>query len=610
MIGSLSHRILMLCTLLGILTTGLAGALVGVTMEMHDSLTWVDHSSQVLRSANRVVSTLREAESGQRGFILTQNPEFAESVERALGSARREAATLARLTADNPTQNTRARQIETLVGERIAILQASARLTGNGSFVAARDSVATGRGLMLMQLVDGKIGDLVLDERDLAATRMDKVERLLRVILWLAAVGTPLTLLFLVMMARSLIRRIRQPAGAMIEVMGQLGAGERKARITGDMGSSEFSQLAQGYNAMADELELALADQVKAHDNLEAANDALSHNAQTLRERGEVIEILGGMAHRMQAARTDEELAAIIRVFVPRVLPHIPGALYVHNNSRNLLVATATWGGLELAQGNFAPEECWALRRGQSHFVDEPGSDIVCPHVGSQTDHYHCEPLLAGGEVIGVLYLKGTIDTENRFRLAVLSENIASALVNHRLQRGLREQTIRDPLTGLFNRRYLEETLSLEIARASRSGAPLSLVMCDVDHFKRFNDEFGHDAGDQVLQTVAAELRRRFRDGDVVCRFGGEEFVIIAPATDATVLQARVEEVREAISLVTVRQGGRMLGSVTMSFGVATWSDGMDREGAMLVKTADAALYAAKRNGRNRVVVDATALAA
>jgi diguanylate cyclase (GGDEF)-like protein len=134
--------------------------------------------------------------------------------------------------------------------------------------------------------------------------------------------------------------------------------------------------------------------------------------------------------------------------------------------------------------------------------------------------------------------------------------------------------------------------------------------MCDVDHFKRFNDEFGHDAGYQVLQTVAAELRRRFRDGDVVCRFGGEEFVIIAPATDATVLQARVEEVREAISLVTVRQGGRTLGSVTMSFGVATWSDGMDREGAMLVKTADAALYAAKRNGRNRVVVDATALAA
>jgi CHASE3 domain sensor protein len=395
-----------------------------------------------------VVSTLREAESGQRGFILTQNPEFAESVERALGSARREAATLARLTADNPTQNTRARQIETLVGERIAILQASARLTGNGNFVAARDFVATGRGLMLMQLVDGKIGDLVLDERDLAATRMDKVERLLRVILWLAAVGTPLTLLFLVMMARSLIRRIRQPAGAMIEVMGQLGAGERKARITGDMGSSEFSQLAQGYNAMADELELALADQVKAHDNLEAANDALSHNAQTLRERGEVIEILGGMAHRMQAARTDEELAAIIRVFVPRVLPHIPGALYVHNNSRNLLVATATWGGLELAQGNFAPEECWALRRGQSHFVDEPGSDIVCPHVGSQTDHYHCEPLLAGGEVIGVLYLKGTIDTENRFRLAVLSENIASALVNHRLQRGCANRPSAIPSPG------------------------------------------------------------------------------------------------------------------------------------------------------------------
>jgi len=318
-----------------------------------------------------------------------------------------------------------------------------------------------------------------------------------------------------------------------------------------------------------------------------------------------VIELLGGMAHRMQAARTDEELAAIIRVFVPRVLPEIPGALYAHNNSRNLLVPIAAWGGLDVSSAGFAPDQCWALRRGQSHFVVEPDSDIVCAHVGDATDHYHCEPLLAGGEVIGVLYLKGVVGAENRFRLTVLTENIASALVNHRLQRGLREQTIRDPLTGLFNRRYMEETLALEIARASRSGSPLSLVMCDVDHFKRFNDEFGHDAGDAVLQAVSAEMRGRFRDGDVICRFGGEEFTIIAPGTSAVTLAARVDAVRQSISELVVHQGGRALGSMTMSFGIATWEENMERDGSTLIKAADAALYRAKREGRNRVVVDA-----
>ncbi|WP_242122404.1 GGDEF domain-containing protein, partial [Sphingomonas lacusdianchii] len=155
----------------------------------------------------------------------------------------------------------------------------------------------------------------------------------------------------------------------------------------------------------------------------------------------------------------------------------------------------------------------------------------------------------------------------------------------------------------LFNRRYMEETLKLEIARASRAGTPLSLVMCDVDHFKRFNDEFGHDAGDAVLQVVAAEMRSRFRDGDVVCRFGGEEFTIIAPGTTADALAGRVEVVRRAIAELTVRHGSRSLGSTSMSFGIATWSPTMARDGSTLIQAADMALYQSKREGRNRATI-------
>jgi diguanylate cyclase (GGDEF)-like protein len=563
----------------------------------------------VLRTANHALSSLRTAESGQRGFTLTRDPDFARAVGPALDTARRDAADLVNLTADKPEQNERARQLQALVAGRADTLEAAARLARSGQFDQARQSTASRHGLELMQLVEAKVNDLLLDERALAADRMAAVESLLRTIRWLVILGTPLTLLMLALVARSLIQRIRRPAGEMLAVMGELGAGHREARITGEMGSREFAQLASGYNAMADELQRAVANQAEAAESLKTANAALSRNADTLRERGEVIEILGAWPTACRPPAPTRNWPQSSRSSCRACCRRFPARCSCTTIRAISWCPRPPGVGWSKADG-FRAGGMLGLRRGQSHFVDEAGSDIVCPHVGVWADHYHCEPLLAGGEVIGVLYLRGTVGTESRFRLAVLSENIASALVNHRLQRGLREQTIRDPLTGLFNRRYLEETLALEMARAARSGAPLTVVMCDVDHFKRFNDEFGHDAGDQVLQTVAAELRRRFRDGDVVCRFGGEEFVVIAPATEVSILRARVEEVREAVSHLTVRQGERALGSVTMSFGLATWAPDMDREGIALLKAADAALYAAKREGRNRVAIDPQALAA
>jgi diguanylate cyclase (GGDEF)-like protein len=602
--GSLSRRIIILCGILCALLALLAALLLDEASQMHASLGWVSHSAEVLKNANQSLAHLESAESGQRGFVLTHDPAFSQTVDTEIALSRGNAANLVSLTRDNPSQNARAVQIRALIEERIGDLGKSVALSRSGDFTGAQALTATGHGRYLMLLVNARAGDLLSEERALSASRMTTAESRLGSIRWLVLLGTPITVVLIAVMGVALISRIRRPVEAMMAVMGQLGAGDRKARIEADMHSQEFERLARGYNAMADELVAAVSDQVNSEEQLRLANLELSQNTEVLRERSEVIELLGGMAHRMQAARTDEELASIIRVFVPRVLPDIPGALYAHNNSRNLLIPIAAWGGLDVEIAGFAPDQCWALRRGQSHFVIEPGSDIICAHIGEQADHYHCEPLLAGGEVIGVLYLKGVVVAENRFRLTVLTENIASALVNHRLQRGLREQTIRDPLTGLFNRRYMEETLALEIARSSRSGNPLSLVMCDIDHFKRFNDEFGHDAGDAVLQAVSSEMRSRFRDGDVICRFGGEEFTIIAPGTTAATLAARVDTVRQGISELIVQQGGRTLGATTMSFGIATWEENMERDGSTLIKVADAALYQSKREGRNRVSVD------
>ena len=602
-LNSLSSRVIALGVMVAGALMALVALLLDASVQTRASFAWVAHTEEVIQTLDETMADLREVESGQRGFLLTRNPAFARTVDERIFDTARGVVRLQQLTRDNPVQSRRAARLRSAVAERLKALRGPLALGRAGRFEAAIATVADGHGRDLMDAVVVHAQEMIEEERALLADRAAAADSRLRWNRGVVVVGVGGILALIALMVFLLTRGIRRPMHAIIAAMTALGGGDRKARVEAATGSTEFDRLAGGYNAMADRLEAAVAGQIDSDERLQAANLELQRNSDVLAARGNIIELLGGMAHRMQAARTDEELAAIIRCFAPRVLPGIPGLLYAHNNSRNLLIPIAGWGGAEPTDG-FAPDECWSLRRGQGHFITEPGTDIVCAHVHDEEAIYHCEPLLAGGEVIGMLHLHGVVGPENRFRLTALAENIASALVNHRLQRGLREQTIRDPLTGLFNRRYMEEALALEIARATRSGAPLSLVMCDVDHFKRFNDDFGHDAGDAVLQAVSAEMGRYFRDGDVVCRYGGEEFTIIAPGATPEQLAERIEELRVAMTELSVRQGGRQLGAISMSFGIAGWDHRMARDGSALVRLADTGLYRAKQEGRNRTVVE------
>ena len=174
------------------------------------------------------------------------------------------------------------------------------------------------------------------------------------------------------------------------------------------------------------------------------------------------------------------------------------------------------------------------------------------------------------------------------------------AIANAKLRDQLRDQSIRDALTGMFNRRYMLETSRREFSRAARSGQSVSILSMDIDHFKKFNDNHGHDAGDTVLRAVADTLKASFHDDDVVCRFGGEEFVAILPGTPIEAAAQRAEEVRAKIETMVVRYVDGNLPRVTISIGVASFPQSADNfQGAM--KAADEALYSAKDGGRNRV---------
>jgi diguanylate cyclase (GGDEF)-like protein len=168
------------------------------------------------------------------------------------------------------------------------------------------------------------------------------------------------------------------------------------------------------------------------------------------------------------------------------------------------------------------------------------------------------------------------------------------------LQSKLREQAIRDPLTNLFNRRYLEETLDHEMARASREGYSICIMMIDLDHFKKVNDTYGHEAGDKVLKAIASTLAVETRRGDFACRYGGEEFVIVMPNMDSQPAYERAENLRNTLNSLYIPYGIYSL-TITISMGIASFpANGLTREA--ILRAADKAMYAAKEAGRDHIL--------
>jgi diguanylate cyclase (GGDEF)-like protein len=342
----------------------------------------------------------------------------------------------------------------------------------------------------------------------------------------------------------------------------------------------------------------------RLYDDLRAAHHGLE-------ERTRDLDLLNRMAEMLQACVTEDEAYTVVARFVSQFFPEDGGAVFVTSPSRNLLEARAIWGAWPPADpAVFKPEDCWALRRGRMHLVLDSQASLLCSHLPvPPPPGYLCIPLIAQGESLGVLHLASGENgmagrrSEAKQRMATtVADQLGLAVANLKLRETLRSQSIRDPLTGLFNRRYMEETLERELSRARRTNAPLGLMMMDLDHFKHFNDTFGHEAGDVLLREVGRLLQETVRGGDVACRYGGEEFVLILPEASTETTRLRAERLRESIKHLYVTQRGQSIGSVAASIGVAAFPRN-GTSGDALVKAADTALYLAKGTGRDRVTV-------
>jgi diguanylate cyclase (GGDEF)-like protein len=355
----------------------------------------------------------------------------------------------------------------------------------------------------------------------------------------------------------------------------------------------------------------AISDRVRADEAITQRSRELAQaNDEANRSRREVY-LLHQMGELLQSCATLEEAYSVFRAIVGQFFPDDTGAVYVIADSRNIVEAMVTWGPRPPDNGSavFAPDECWSLRRGRPHYVEGQTAGLVCKHLPTPLPCASlCVPLVAHGEALGVLYLvpgDGTSGTlsEAKQRLAdTIAEPLALALANLKLRQTLRNQSIRDPLTGLFNRRYLEETLERELRRAERTRHSVGVIALDIDLFKQFNDTFGHDAGDALLSEVGAAMRRHFRREDILCRYGGEEFTVILPDTTLEDAVQRANQLRELVAGLNVSHRGRSLGSVTLSLGVAVFPEHGTTVDALL-HAADQAMYQAKENGRARTEV-------
>jgi diguanylate cyclase (GGDEF)-like protein len=363
------------------------------------------------------------------------------------------------------------------------------------------------------------------------------------------------------------------------------------------------------------------------------------------RQTSEITQIseLGSVLH---ASASREEVYRLIPERLRRLFPNASGSVSILSPSRNRVESLAQWGVLCPAGEIFSVDQCWALRRGCMHTQEGGPTAVRCFHLRGEGPSV-CIPLIANGDAIGLLIIQNNdvqdndvqnndlqnvdlqnVDSQNddfatqttesdtgsgtftrrRQLAATVSEHIALAIANVNLREALRAQAVRDPLTGLYNRRYMQEFLDRELHSARRKCRPLAVMMLDLDHFKRYNDNFGHAAGDNALATVGELLLHSVRAEDIACRYGGEEFTLILPECSLRQAMVRAEGIRRRVQELRSQIEARPTDPLTISIGVAAFEETTDRVD-LLLKFADDALYLAKRAGGNHVTAASPAVA-
>ena len=514
----------------------------------------VSHTHEVIGAVDAMEARLRDAEATQRGYLLTADPIYLADYRNASAALPEIRDHLFLLVRDNPAQQARTRVLWTTIEQRLGqIVKTLARYRDGGlpaaQAVINQDVMASSTAIRRQAQV------IRAAESVLLAQRGESTHDSANLLRALALLGIPIGILVILVVYRLLVLEIRRRANA----------------------EHETAQ----------------------------ANGQLQVTLGRVELRGTQLRALSNYGSMLQSCAHPDEVWPLTQRLLGALLPDAAGSIYRIRNSQDHAELVAQWG-----EAVFVPREmiavsaCWALRRGQPHATDGTHG-ARCSHLGDErtagaTDL--CVPLVAHGAQLGLLSLSGQAQSLSAHRdiIEAAVEKLSMALANLSLQDRLRQQSIRDPLSGLFNRRYLEESAARELTRCARRGLPLSLLMLDIDHFKAFNDAHGHAGGDAVLAQFGKLLETMTRGEDIACRYGGEEFTLILPEADLDAATERAEAIRLAVESMQVTYLGKLLPQVTASIGVAAYPAHGNTPDTLL-EAADNALYQAKRRGRNRI---------
>ena len=356
-----------------------------------------------------------------------------------------------------------------------------------------------------------------------------------------------------------------------------------------------------------------ISQQIRDAEIARKNTDSLNRLVCELEMRTSQMAVLNEMGSLLECCATLEEAGEVIAHCVRKLFPEaLSGSFFMSNSPSSPAETIAQWGRPDSNRSSqFGPQECWGLRRGLAHW-SVPGQGVVCRHVNpSGANRFLCLPLIGKEGNAGVLQLEFAAEEgwlpdsgpesrqQSQERLgATVAAQLAHALASLKLRETLRDQSIRDPLTGLYNRRFMVESLERELLRAARNGGQLSMMFIDLDHFKKFNDTFGHEAGDLVLRSMAELFQDFFRGNDLICRYGGEEFAILLPDCAPSVAASRADSLRIRTRSTVLRYEGRALEPVTLSIGIAAFPDHA-ATATDLLKVADGCLYESKARGRD-----------
>jgi len=341
----------------------------------------------------------------------------------------------------------------------------------------------------------------------------------------------------------------------------------------------------------------------------QTANAELLTLVDELQWRDREMQLLNRLNDLLQSCITLSEAYQVITLTAGELFPEQSGCLAILDSKDQQFGVVACWGKEFTTDSAFSLEDCWALRRGQIHGVSNPQMGLICNHfTHPPLSGYLCLPLTVLGETLGVLCIIESVALKGKHHLSLrqlavtVGETIKLSLSNLKLRDELRHQAVHDPLTGLFNRRYLDETLPRELYMAQRRNIPLCIVMLDIDGFKQINDSFGHGLGDTLLRDFGSILHEHLRKSDISCRYGGDEFVLVLPDSSIADTQERVEQIRKFLRELKTHYGEKALDTVTLSAGIVQTPEN-GASASELLRMADEAMYTAKQEGRDRIAI-------